>query len=238
MKKTLWLLALGMAAALPPVGPALAADHRDGAAVLADPSTDINDVYSWMSSDMTKVYLVMTVFPAANATTSKFSTAAYYVFHTASRTAFATPAATPVDVVCSFDATQKISCWVGDASNFVSGDASVAAGISSTNNYVKVFAGPRRDHFFFNLDGFNRARNLVRTNVGALTFNANGCPTAPAATLNTVAMALSQNAAGATPAVNFFGPLNTLAIVLEIDTTLLNKGGPIFSVWGATHRKG
>jgi len=26
---------------------ALAADHQDGAAVLTDPSTDINDVFAW-----------------------------------------------------------------------------------------------------------------------------------------------------------------------------------------------
>ena len=67
MKKILCLCALGLAAALPPTGPALAADHRDGDFVLADPSTDINDVYTWMSADASKVYLAMTVFPAANA---------------------------------------------------------------------------------------------------------------------------------------------------------------------------
>ncbi len=238
MKKVLCLCALGLATALPPSGSALAADHRDGDFVLADPSTDINDVYAWMSSDGSKVYLAMTVFPAANATTSKFSTAALYVFHTASRATFGTGMATTVDVTCSFDYNQRISCWVGSSANFVGGDASVTTGISNAANTIKVFAGPRKDHFFFNLDGFNRARGLVRMNAGGLTFNADGCPTAPAGTLNTVAMALSQNAAGGTPAVDFFRTLNTLAIVLEIDKTLLNKGGGFISVWGGTHRKG
>jgi hypothetical protein len=141
-------------------------------------------------------------------------------------------------VICSFDQAQRISCWVGGANNFVSGDASNPAGLSNAANTIKVFAGARKDHFFFNLDGFNRARGLVRNGAGALPFPADGCPTAPAATLNTVAMALSQNAAGATPAVDFFRTLNTLAIVLEIDKTLLNSGGGFISVWGATHRKG
>lgn len=238
MKKILCLCALGLAAALPPTGPAIAADHRDGDFVLADPSTDINDVYSWMSTDASKVYLAMTVFPAANATMSKFSTAALYVFHTTSRASFAATTATPLDVICSFDQAQQISCWVGGANNFVSGNASNPTGLSNAAGNIKVFAGPRKDHFFFNLDGFNRARGLVRNGAGALTFNADGCPTAPAATLNTVAMALSQNAAGGTPAVDFFRTLNTLAIVLEIDKTLLNSGGGFISVWGATHRKG
>lgn len=238
MKKLLYLCALGLAAALPPSGPALAADHRDGDFVLADPSTDINDVYTWMSSDASKVYLAMTVFPAANATMSKFSTAALYVFHTASRASFGATTATPLDIICSFDQGQRISCWVGSANNFISGDASATTGLSNSAGTIKVFAGPRKDHFFFNLDGFNRARGLVRNGAGGLTFNGDGCPTAPAATLNTVAMALSQNAAGGTPAVDFFRNLNTLAIVLEIDKTLLNTGGAFISVWGGTHRKG
>jgi hypothetical protein len=36
---------------------------------------------------------------------------------------------------------------------------------------------------------------------------------------------------------NFFANLNTLAIVLEVDKTMLNGGGPILSVWGATVKK-
>lgn len=237
MKKILCLCALGLAAALPPTGPALAADHRDGDFVLADPSTDVNDVYSWMSADTTKVYLAMTVFPAAT-TGSRFSPAALYVFHTASRAAFGATTVTPLDVTCSFDQAQRISCWVGANNYYVSGDASATAGISNAGGSIKVYAGLRKDHFFFNLDGFNRARNLVRTNVGGLTINGDGCPTAPAGTLNTVAMALAQTSAGATPPVDFFRTLNTLAIVLEIDKTLLTTGGAFISVWGGTHRKG
>ena len=42
----------------------------------------------------------------------KFSTAALYVFHTASRATFGTGMATTVDVTCSFDYNQRISCWV------------------------------------------------------------------------------------------------------------------------------
>jgi hypothetical protein len=235
MNRTSWIAALGLAVSLLPAAPALAADHLDGASVKQDPSTDINDVYSWMSTDRTKVYLAMTVFPAADKATAKFSTAAYYVFHTTSRTG--TGAATPTDVVCGFDAAQKVSCWVGSATNFVSGDASNTAGISSADGKVKVFAGVRKDHFFFNLDGYNQVRVNVKAAAGALTFNPNGCPTAPVAALNAQRTLLGQSATGGA-ATDFFANLNTLAIVLEVDTALLTPGGTLLSVYAATHRKG
>ena len=116
-----------MAVALLPAAPAIAADHRDGASVDTDPSTDINDVYSWVDAGGQSVYLAMTVFPVAS-TTSKFSNSAYYVFHTTSR-ATAAGAATPLDITCGFDnaATQNISCWIGDSTNFIYGNASNAA---------------------------------------------------------------------------------------------------------------
>lgn len=239
MNRTSWIAALGLAVSLLPAAPALAADHLDGASVKQDPSTDINDVYSWMSTDKSKVYLAMTVFPNADKTTAKFSTAAYYVFHTTSRTG--TGAATPTDVVCGFDATQKVSCWVGSATNFVSGDASNTAGISSTDGKIKVFAGVRKDHFFFNLDGYNQVRTNVKANVAtvAAAFNANGCPTGAgvAATLTAQQTQLGKSPTGGT-ATDFFANFNTLAIVLEVDTALLTPGGSVLSVYGATHRKG
>lgn len=235
MNRTSWIAALGLAVSLLPAAPALAADHLDGASVKQDPSTDINDVYSWMSTDKTKVYLAMTVFPAADKATAKFSTAAYYVFHTTSRTG--TGAATPKDVVCGFDAAQKISCWIGSATNFVSGDASAVTGLTSPDGKVKVFAGVRKDHFFFNLDGYNKVRADVKGAAAALTFNANGCPTAPAATLTAERTLLGQSPTGGV-ATDFFANLNTLAIVLEVDTALLTTGGTTLSVYAATHRKG
>src|SRR5262245_51111603 len=124
MKRNNWIAVLGLAGTLLPAAPALAADHLDGASVKHDASTDINDVYTWVSSDKAKTYLIMTVFPVANQTTSKFSTAAYYVFHTASRAMFTSTDATPFDIVCGFDQAQKISCWFGDNKIFLNGDAS------------------------------------------------------------------------------------------------------------------
>lgn len=227
-----------MAVSLLPAAPAIAADHRDGASVDTDPSTDINDVYTWVDAGGQSIYLAMTVFPAA-AKTSQFSNQAYYVFHTTSR-ATAAGAATPLDITCSFDnaASQNISCWIGDSTNFVYGNASNAAAPLVSGNFT-VFAGPRKDHFFFNLAGYNQVRANVAAAVTAkqITFNADGCPTAPLATLAAQATQLGQ-APGGGAAADFFLPLNTLAIVLKLPVTTVNKGGPLFSVWAGTYRKG
>ena len=240
MKRKSWLLALGMAASLLPTAPANAADHRDGAATLTDPSTDVNDVYAWMSADGSKVYLAMTVFPAAT-TTAKFSNAAYYVLHTSSRADFLNQTMVAKDIICGFDAAQMISCWVGDNTNFVYGNANVTTGLTGAGGKVKVYAGLRKDHFFFNLDGFNNARATIkaRNMATAITLGTNGCPS----NINTTETALIVNqlktsmTTGMGTPTNFFANLNTLAIVLEVDKTLLNGGGPILSVWGATVKK-
>jgi hypothetical protein len=243
------LLALGLTSALLPAQAALGADHLDGSAtgVKADASTDINDVYTWMSTDGTKVYLIMTVSPAADVGTAKFSNSAWYVFHTASRDGFLNQQATPTDVICGFDTAQRISCWVGaGSSNFVSGNAGAPTGIASSDGKIRVFSGPRKDHFFFNLDGFNAVRMVVKGRQAAtpITLDANGCALASGTNANGLTTAQTAavrtqlaSAPGGGQATDFFKNLNTLAIVMEIDRTLLTPGGGILSVWGATHKK-
>jgi hypothetical protein len=239
-------MALAVGAAVMPASLALAADHLDGSAtgVKADPSTDINDVYSWVSTDGSKIILAMTVFPGASTTSNaKFSNAAYYVFHTTSRAAFTDPQSANVDVICSFDTTQKISCWVGGNTTFVNGDASVPAGISSADGKVKVFAGLRKDHFFFNLDGFNAVRTFVTANAAGITFT-NACAQLGTGAGSTQAKIVQQlgKAPAVAPAVfpgtlaptDFFKTFDALAIVVEVDKTLLNASGKYLTVSAAT----
>jgi len=238
------LMSLAVGAALLPAPLALAADHLDGAKVKLDASTDINDLYSWMSADGLRVIMAMTVSPAATiAAAPKFSTAAYYVFHTVARTsAVAVPTANPVDVICSFDAAQKISCWVGGNTTFVNGDASMPAGISSSDAKVKVFAGLRKDHFFFNLNGYNAVRAYVTMNGGGLTFDVAGCPTLSAAQSTALVTQLARDTPltvngipGAAAGPDFFKTFDTLAIVVEVDKTLISSAAnPILSVSAAT----
>src|SRR4051812_5896824 len=83
--KPMAVAALLCAVAVP--SPARAADHADGTAAsldVPDGSSDITDLFAWMSSDAKRVNLVMDVFPNA-APGTKLSNAVKYVFHVNSK---------------------------------------------------------------------------------------------------------------------------------------------------------
>ncbi len=216
-----------------------AADHLDGPQASAMPAADINDVLAWMSADAesqpTLVNLVMTVWPNAGPMAT-FSDSVIYTFHTGSAAGYG-QAETSSNIECTFDATQNITCTVGDVT--VTGDASSETGIMSPNGDVKVFAGLRNDPFFFNLRGFQNATSTVATVAQTLTaddLDSDGFPTAlTAAQAMLVAGQLSGNPDDEDAAAeDFFANFNTLAIVLQVDKDLLTAGGSILSVWGST----
>jgi hypothetical protein len=224
--------ALALLVGLAPSG--FAADHRDGPKVKSDPSTDINDVYAWMQGG--KLALIMTVSPLAD-TGSKFSNAATYTFHI-NRSAGYGMAQTETTVVCDFDTAQKIQCWAGDAAaEYVTGDASAAAGIATASGKFKVHAGLHDDPFFFNLEGFNDARAAVLAAASSLTFDAAGCPALDMDTSTALVGLLTHTKNGASPVANFFAGKNTLAIAAEIDLSLLKGSGAILGVWASTNAK-
>lgn len=246
------LVGLGVAVAAASLArPAESADHRDAPATSGDPASDINDVYAFV--DGSNVVLAMTVFPLADKATAKFSDKTQYVFHTTSGTKFG-EAKSSVDVICTFDTAQKVQCWVGTADYVAPGDASAAAGISSADGKVKVFAGPRADPFYFNLCGFRDAVGLVDSLKATFTPDAAGCPNVNAAQSGAVLKKLAETGPVPTdpgdasdPVTVYcksatrtgpddFGGFNTLAIVVSVDKSLLNGGGPIMSVWGATYK--
>ena len=212
---------------------ALSADHQDSPATMNAPTADINDVYSWM--DGNNVVLAMTVYPAAP-TGAMFDPNVQYVLHTASGSSIITPPGATVDVIATFDASQKIKLWVGNA-EYVTGDPSPAAGLSSADGKVKVYAGLRADPFFFNLDGFKNAVATVESVASSLTFNDAGCPT-----LNAGQETLLVGQLGTAPdggaAQDHFATLNALAIVVSVDKSLLTKGGSTMSVWAGTYSTG
>lgn len=117
----------------------------------------------------------------------------------------------------------------------MSGDASQAAGLSSADGKVKVFAGLRADPFFFNLDGFKATVADVEQATGSLTFNDAGCPTLDTATSTALVNQLKSSPDGGAPQ-NFFAPLNALAIVVSVDKSLVTKGGATVSAWAATYK--
>ena len=247
MKKMTWMRGATALTLMLGASTAIAADHLDSPAEKAAGAglQDITDLYTWV--DTGNVVLIMSVNPGATAST-KFSNAVQYVFHTASSAAYPTTAsAKETDVICTFDTTQKISCWVGTA-DYVTGDASMPAGLMSTSGNVKVFAGLRDDPFFFNLGGFKDAVSDVEATVaaGGVTMDAAGCPNNLTAAQ---VMALDKDIAGSNhgqaAAVDFFAPNastnpgysgNVLSIVLSIKSSLLTSGGPIVSVWASTNK--
>jgi len=213
---------------------ALSADHFDSPATTAAPPADITDVFTWM--DGNNVVLAMTMYPAAPAG-ALFSDNLQYVFHTASGGAFGTTTSN-VDVIATFDASQKISLWVGN-NEYVTGDATPAAGLTSTDQKVKVFAGLRADAFFFNLDGFKAVAGKVTNaaKAGAFSFDDAGCPLLDRSTSAALLTQLATSSDGGAP-VDFFAPSNALAIVVSIDKSLLTAGGRLVTVWGATYTTG
>ncbi len=206
-----------------------AIDHQDAPSLAATPSADIADLFSWMSSDGSKVILAMTLYPSAP-TSAKFATDTVYVFHTSSRASIASTTATLVDIACTFDDTQKIACAVGDASVTVSGDASSAAGLSRPDNKLRVFAGLRKDPSFVSVANIDQMKLAAKS---ALASAAAADPSGCKATTGKMAV----NALGATPTTNTWANTSVLALVLEVDKSLLSRGGSILGVWGATHKK-
>lgn len=246
---------LGVVALLAWQSRSQAADHVDSLTTLAtQPMADINDVYTWMTSDATKLNLVMTVSPVDQGD-RHFDASVQYVFHVTSKSGLgvAAPGGTETQVICTFASDTSAQCWVVSGStvkDYVTGDPSGNAGVASADGKVKVHAGRHSDPFFFNLHGFKDAiATVAAAPPGSITFNADGCPTACAGGADArcagTAAAL-RTKLSATPAVadppcgagtpDCFASLNVLAIVVQVDKTLLNDGANTsLGVWASTH---
>ena len=112
-----------------------AADHLDGpnVAMAGNQMADLGDVFSWMTSDGTKVNLAMTVSPADQGVNT-FGPSVQYVFHVTSHpgstnaTAFGVPGIES-DVICTFASNTSAQCWVTQGTNvkgYVTGDPTTA----------------------------------------------------------------------------------------------------------------
>jgi len=221
-----------------------AADHLDSPAVAANPMADIGDVYAWMSGSNT-VDLAMTVSPG-DPGTRHFDNTVQYVFHVNSVSEFGGSNATETKVICTFSDDTHIQCWVGDK-DYVKGDPSNTAGITSADGKVRVFAGRRSDPFFFNLNGFKDAVTTVEGAIaGGMITSAStaGCPHIDAATGSALRNLLTEQAVGSARThapcngsdVDCFKRLDVMAIVLQVDKSLLNQGtNSILGVWGSTN---
>ena len=233
---------LGLAATYALVGRApesQAADHKDSdaLAMAANHPADLNDVYAWMTADASKVNLVMTVAPFA-AAGDTFGTDILYAFHVNAQ-AFGGAPDPETKIICKFASNTSVQCWVG-ANEYVSGDPSATAGISSTDGKVKLFAGLRADPFFFNLNGFKKTVATVVAASGSLGPAADGKGCYNLGAMGPViAGLLAKDTDGVTAGTDTFAGAKTLAIVMQVDKTLLTATAkPILSVWASTNQPG
>jgi len=223
--------------------PALAADHVDSPAAIAEPTADITDVYAWMTHDAEMLNVVVNVAPfAGNA--AEFSTATQYAVHIGSSMAYGEESMEHT-LVCQFYAADKIECWLGDT--YVEGNPSDAEGIMSEDGGLRVFAGLRDDPFFFELNGFKATVESVVEAVPTLVENdlidEDGCPmldpeTGAALRAQLMNGAAAEGEGGAPGASDTFAGQNVLSMVFQIDKELVNSGGDLLSVWTSTHAEG
>jgi len=263
--KTFRLFALAIVAMMLLSQSSRSADHIDSpingslggpGAILLKPA-DLTDVFAWMSPNAQKVNFIFSLGRNVQPAEAKFlpDTALQYVLHTTSRQNFSAAPGPEVKIICTFSdgasaTAQTIQCWVGTEA-YVTGNASnPATGITSADGKLHVFAGLRNDAFFFNLPGF---RAVARTVAGALAggtlqFDAAGCPQLDTPTVIALVTQLQSRVPNPNPgppaflganngtSLNDFNGFNLLAIVLEVDKSLVTKNGPLLSVWGSTNR--
>ena len=220
------LTTLGVAAVVLTIGAApfltSAADHIDASAFgsIGSPGgafapnsvngeRDINDVYAFQGADASRTVLVMTTNPAINLFGGKFGANVRYILNVDNDG----DAVQDLAYVVRFDdgaagnQQYTVERFTGRnavtlANGSVRGTGSTAGnGAASLKGDGRIFAGVRSDPFFFDLTGF----------AGTL-FN------------------IGEDDLGVNP-TDFFTPLNTNAIVIEVPDDQL--GGAI-GVWGQT----
>lgn len=225
-----WLLAaLAFLAA-----PARANDHRDGAVLgLRGDDGDLTSLYAWTSADGKKLNLGLPWAPDAGPGT-RFSDVVQWVFRVASRPSARAKDAAELLILCTFDVAQKVSCWAGD--EYLTGDASSSAGLASPSGRLRVFTGLRNDPFYFNLTGWKAAGARLTQALSGASRDPAGCPTLDAQSRSEILTQLATGQNGAA-ARDDFAQRNVLALVVEIDLSLVTLGGPVLAVSGSTHKR-
>jgi len=211
---------------------------------------DIADVYAWMAADGSKVNLVMTLAPSASVPHA-FGPGIQYVFHVTSkpggaRDVVGAPGGSTTNVICTFASATSAECWVvgptGAVKDYLAGDPSNPAGTTNGSGKVRLFAGPRSDPAYFNLQGFRTAVAALGAKVQAT--DEASCPMLDyqnAGTLRTLLTTAPSTSSPPCPAyqLDCFAGRNVMALVLQVEKSLLNAHGNAFlAVWGSTHREG
>lgn len=212
-----------------------ASDHQDTPEVELSPRMDINDVYAFPGSSADRIVLVMTTsspITPAQGLTAAFDPNLLYQLKIDNSgdgvedrvlqfTFSGTGANQQVQIIgpVAPAATGMVNTVV-DAAPSLTGTINTNLG-SPTG--IQVFAGLRDDPFFLDLEQFFRIIPDRKPVTGPLS----QLPEAPSAA--------AWRPAG--QAVDYLRGLNTLAIVIELPTSMLTAGGsPKIGVWGTISR--
>lgn len=211
-----------------------AADRRNSPALATPAMADITDVYAWMAGP--NLNLVMDLSPSDDGSHS-FDPSVQYAFHLTSKPGGAgSSGGTETRVILRFASSTSVECWITDAGgtttkDYVIGDPSNPAGITSIHGKVRVFAGRRSDPAFYNAAGFASALVELGTDAMAASKDTAACPTG----VNTAQALVVRNFLTAGTTDSFAGS-NVMAIVVQLDKALVNVGtNTTVSVWGSTH---
>jgi hypothetical protein len=214
---------------------ALGSDHQDTPEVELSPRMDINDVYAFEGSSSDRIVLVMTtsspLTPAQTATAS-FDTDVLYQIKIDNDG----DAVEDLVLQATFEGTgasQRIvlrgpvaPAMTGMRTMLVDVAPAVSGAVSTTLGSptgIQVFAGPRDDPFFLDLEQFFRIIPDRKPVTGPLSM----LPETPTAS--------AFRPAG--EAVDYLAGFNALAIVIELPEALLTAGGtPRLGVWGTISR--
>lgn len=232
MKRPLRTLGIVLALGVPVA--AIAADHLDSPTADSnnEPSADITDVYAWMTADAEKLNLVAAVYAGAG-DNAVFSDAVIYQFAVSSSAQFGANQESTL-ITCKFIDDTNIECWAGE--EYVAGDPSDPDGIMSEDGGLRVFAGLRDDPFFLEYDGFLNAVGAANAAVaaGQVEFDEAGCPQLTPEQGTALRGALTSGNDGA-PASNTFAGQNVLALVVQVDKSIVDGGGPILGISASTY---
>ena len=232
------LAAVGLVAGLATAGVVLASDHQDTPEVELSPRYDVNDVYAFPAAREGRIALVLgTSSPLTPAQTPSAA------FGTKEQELYQLKVDNNGDAVedLVFQVTftgkagnQRVTLrgpykpkTVGAAGNVLLGGPPTVAGpvnrVLGEANGVRLFAGPRDDPFFIDLEQFFRIIPDRRPSTG------------PLSVLPTPASSFREKSS----AIDFVRGFNDLAIVIELPAAMLAADGKTpgkFGVWGTTSR--
>lgn len=204
-------------------------------AVALDPIADIEDVYAWMAGS--NIELVMDLSPGDDGN-HPFRPDVMYAFHLTSKTGTGLTASdgTETRVIVQFASGTSVQAWVTDAAgamvkDYVTGDPSSPAGVTSTRGKIRLFAGRRSDPRFFNRTGVTAALATLGAPLATEPKTLAGCPTSFTTPTDPQTMRNQITSGG-----DAFAGTNVMAIVVQLDKALVNTGtNTAVSVWGSSH---